>query len=136
MLNLKNYGNTTTLVAAASNTTNTFKVADSDKFAVPAGDWFYATVKFNGTREFVKVMKAANGELTVVRAQDGSAANAFPKGACLEVEWNPQQLCEYIKTCSDCPQVTGVDGVFCIDCGSCLTIEHGKITAVNGEVKC
>lgn len=138
MLNVKNYGNTTKLAKAigAAEQEVSVSTGDGSKLAVVSGDYFYATIRYNGVREFVKVVARNNDVLTVVRGQDNTTAQSFPKGACVEVEWNPKQLCEYVTACVNGDTVSGLNGVHCIECGSCLTLDGGKITKINGETSC
>lgn len=138
MLNTKVYGQASKLSKSISSTDSIVKVQlhDGLKFIVPEGDYFYATIKSNGIREFVKVIKATGDDLLVVRGEDASTAQSFPTGACIVVEWNPKQLCEYVNQCVNGETVSGISGTHCIDCGTCLTLDGGKITSINGEQSC
>ena len=138
MLNMKNYGVSSKLTKPIGATDTTIVVTPRDglKFEVPEGDYFYATIKSNGLREFVKVVKTTGDNLLVVRGQDNSVAQSFPRDACIVVEWNPQQLCLFVHACVDGDIVSGLSGVHCIDCGTCITLDSGKITKIDGEQKC
>ena len=138
MLHTKNMYNRTRLIKAigALDTTLYITQGQGDKFMVPAGDHYFATIRTGDIREFVKVVSADFDKLHVVRAQDNSTAHSFPVDACITVEWNPEQLCGYVKTCALGMEISGVSGTVCIDCGTCLTLDSGKITKVNGEQKC
>lgn len=60
----------------------------------------YVEVRNGSVREVVKVVGRVGDKLTVERGQDNTVAQSFSTGACVDVEWNPQQLCEYIQQCS------------------------------------
>lgn len=108
------------------------------RFKVDADDYFYATIRSHGKYEHVKVLGVKGDVLHVVRGQDNTQAQSWPVDACIEVEWNPQQVCAYTKQCVLGTTPTSVDaGVYCLDCNTCITIgEDGRITAVDGEKKC
>lgn len=104
----------------------------------PADDGhFYLTIRNNNVREVVKVVGRTNDTLTVERGQDGTTPQTFSAGACVEVEWNPSQLCEFVNSC-----VTGdyhkiKPQTLCVQCGTCLKIdEGGHIVEVNGVKGC
>lgn len=53
-----------------------------------AGQHFYLTlIAQNGSTEIVKVTTRATDTFTIVRAQDGTAAQAFPSGTRAELRW-------------------------------------------------
>nr|DAK40122.1 MAG TPA: tail fiber protein [Caudoviricetes sp.] len=108
------------------------------RFHVPCEDYFYATIRSHGKYEHVKVLAVKGDVLHVVRGQDNTAAQSWPAESCVEVEWNPAQLCEFSRQCVLGTAPTTVDaGVYCLDCNTCITIgEDGRITAVNGEKSC
>lgn len=101
-------------------------------------DYFYATIRSAGKFEHVKVLRVAGDTLHIVRGQDSTEAQSWPSGACIEVEWNPAQVCEFTRQCvlGQTP-TTVAPGTYCLDCNTCITIgSDGRITAVDGEKKC
>lgn len=108
------------------------------RFRVPETDYFYATIRSHGKYEHVKVLAVKGDVLYVVRGQDNTQAQTWAVESCIEVEWNPAQLCEFSRQCVLGTAPTTVDaGVYCLDCNTCITIgEDGRITAVDGEKKC
>lgn len=64
--------------------------------AVPAGDWFYATLVHNvtGAIEIVKVTAKAADSLTIVRGQDGTTPGSFTTGSLVEMRLTAQTLRE------------------------------------------
>lgn len=135
---LNNWGAATKLTSSVgvADTVLNITASTGSKFTVAAGTYYYATLKYNSVREFVKVMAQTADTLTVIRAQDNTVAQSFPTGACIVVEWNPAQLCEYVAGCVNGTNTDGITGVNCIDCGTCLTLSNGKITAINGAQSC
>lgn len=114
------------------------KYGEGLRFKVPSTDWFYATIRSRGKFEHIRVLEVRGDTLHVVRGVDGTDPQDWPVDACVEVEWNPAQVCEFTKQCVLGTTPTSVDpGVYCLDCTTCITIgEDGRITAVNGEKKC
>lgn len=138
MLNMEFYGKCASLATGITprDTQIRLRPSEGSKFAMRGDDHFYLTLKNGGTREVVKVV-ARNGDLlTVERAQDNTAAQSFGRGACACVEWNPQQLCEFVKNCTQgCTGITPQTVV--VTCGTALKInECGNIVSVNGSEKC
>lgn len=80
-----------TLATAISSTDTTIVLAGGShaKFPVIAansGDWAPATlVDADGNREIVKVTARSDAQLTVQRAQEGTAARAWPAGTRIDV---------------------------------------------------
>lgn len=139
MLNTKPYGLVSELTKqiSAKDTELVLPVGDGVKFAVPNSDHFYVTVRNGGQREYMKVTTVAGNKLHVERGVDDTTPVSFPKGACVKVEWNPSQLCEFVQNC------TGKDShkinpqVVCLTCDTCLEVdEGGHIINVNGGEKC
>ena len=141
MLNIAKFGAKATLVNSLNPLEQQITIPSSlaTSFALPtAGTYMYATLKYNNTREVVRINSTVNNVLNVTRAIDNTTAQYFPSGTCIEVDWSPIQLCEYVKQCTGAATPTGVTaGVYCLSCTTCLTINaEGRITAVDGEVKC
>lgn len=135
MLNMSNYGNTGKLAAAVKPEDTQIRVMSGGQFTVPQGDHYYLTIRESGRREVVRVNSTSGGWLTVERAQDGTMAQGFSLSACLEVEWNPQQLREFLDN-GQSPNVIS-PGVYCLSCNTCITIDSsGRITDVNGAEGC
>lgn len=108
------------------------------RFRLPDTDYCYATIRSNGKYEHVKIMAVKGDTLHVVRGQDNTVAQTWSPNSCIEVEWNPAQICEYTKQCAlgETP-TTVAAGTYCLSCSTCITIgEDGRITAVDGEKKC
>lgn len=114
------------------------KHGEGTNFRVPESDYFYATIRSFGKFEHVKVLSVHGDTLTVVRGQDNTKPQSWPADSCVEVEWNPAQLCEFAKQCTNGTSPTSVPaGTYCLDCTTCIEIgEDGRITAVNGAKKC
>lgn len=108
------------------------------RFKVPEGNYFYATMKNHGLVEHVRVMAVSGDTLTVIRGQDNTSAEPFGAGTCIEVEWNPAQLCEYVSQCATGLGPTGVTpGTYCMTCDTCFEVgADGRITSVNGSKSC
>ena len=138
MLNTDAFGYNTKLADAIQATDSRIRVwgGDGARFEVKAGTHYYLTLKYNGNREVVKVVSSAGDELTVVRGQDGTVAISFPALSCIAFEWNPQQLCEYIQQCVSGINRDGVTGTECIECGTCLTLENGRVVKGQGASPC
>lgn len=113
-------------------------VVNAAAFHPAPGTHYYLTLRADGRREVVRVVGAAGTTLVVQRGQDGTAASWWPQGACLSVEWNPQQLREFIEQVGAGTEPTGVvPGTYCLDCTSCLSVNAaGQITSINGAGGC
>lgn len=138
MLNMKNYGNSARLSAPVEPGDTEFKIvpADTAKLSIPSGDYYYLTVREGVRREVVRVDATTGFTLTVVRGRDGTTAQRFTTNACLSVEWNPQQLLDFIGVINN--PVTGVGpGTYCLGCNTCIDVDSaGRITAINGAEGC
>ena len=138
MLNTKVWGRCTKLAKAITSTDTqiTLPVGDGSKFRINDQEHFYLTLRNGGVMEVVKVVARAGDVLTVERAQDNTTAQTFGKGSCACVEWNPQQLCEFVKSCAGgCTNIT--PQTFVVTCGTSVTVnECGNITAINGSETC
>lgn len=114
------------------------RYSDGLKFKVADDGYFYATIRSFGQYEHVKVLRVTGDTLHCVRGQDGTKAQSWNVDSCIEVEWNPAQLCEFTKQCVHGTAPTTVDaGTYCLDCDTCIEIGgDGRITAVNGAKQC
>lgn len=114
------------------------RFGDGLRFRLPEQDYCYATIRSHGKYEHVKILSVKGDVLHVVRGQDNTQAQAWAQESCIEVEWNPAQVCEFTKSCVLGTTPTSVDaGVYCLDCNTCITIgEDGRIVAVDGEKSC
>jgi len=139
VLNTSNWGNSGHLGAALAAAATELMLAYNDglRFAVPMGDHYYLTIREGDRREVVRVTSASGQRLTIVRAQDGTQAQAFAIGACVEVEWNPQQLREFLEgIVTGCESVV-TPGTYCLTCNTCVTVNAcGQITSINGAEGC
>lgn len=139
MLNVDSWGRTSKLAESIGTKQTIFKVSagEGHKFALPDSDHFYLTIYNGNTREVVKVVNVDRDTLTVERGQDNTTPLSFPKDACLVVEWNPQQLCEFVKQCaaSDTtkikPQTVCSADCFCLELD-----EGGHVINVNRSQSC
>jgi hypothetical protein len=138
MLNTsKAWGRVTRSVAALTPTATTITLpagAGQQFIPLASGEWFDLTLTNGEIREVVKVT-AVNGDiLTVQRGQDGTVAQSWAANQCIKHEWNPRQLCEYIKLCvGGGPQQLIEPQTVCTSCPTCFTIDNqGRITSVNG----
>lgn len=133
----KVWGRKTSTIKSISAKDSTLAVRDGALFEPNNGDHYYATIYNGNTREVVKVTRRDGNTLTVDRGQDGTSATSFPSGACVKVEWNPQQLCEFIKQCSTGDSHKINPGTVCFTCDTCLEYdEGGHIINVNGSIGC
>lgn len=138
MLNMKNYGNSGHLAQAASLSEVLLRVspADAPKFSVPPGDHYYLTIREGSRREVVKVTRTEGTVLHAARAQDGTTGQSFSTRACIQVEWNPKQLTEYIGVV-DPPSNNIAPGTYCLGCSTCIDVDSsGRITAINNAEDC
>lgn len=140
MLNVTNWGSEAKLYAPLAKTDHELQVSPHDalRFQVPAGSWYYLTLRQGPRREVVRVVGAVGRILTVERAQDGTARQDFEAGACLSVEWNVQQLREFIEQIGAGAEPTGVaPGTYCLDCTTCIEVNAaGQLVSVNGAGGC
>lgn len=138
MLNTTVWGKCTKLASAitAKDTQITLPVGEGSKFRINTDEHFYLTLRNGGVMEVVKVVARKGDILTVERAQDNTTAQTFGKDSCACVEWNPQQLCEFVKNCAGgCTNIT--PQTFVVGCGTSLTVnECGNIVKINGSEKC
>lgn len=108
------------------------------RFKLPEDDYCYATIRSHGKFEHVKILSVKGDVLHVVRGQDNTQAQTWARESCIEIEWNPAQLCEYSRQCVLGTSPTSVEaGTYCLDCNTCIEIgKDGRIVAVNGEKSC
>lgn len=139
-LSTTQWGRTTTLSDAvqADDTILPIAPADAAALAVAPGTHYYLTLRNTGRLEVVRVVGSVGNELMVERGQDGTTAQSWPIKTCAVVEWNPQQLREFIDAVGSGTEPSGVaPGTYCLNCTSCLTINAaGQITAVDGAGGC
>lgn len=65
--------------------------------ALSAGDYFYAAIEdASNNYEIVKVTARAGDAMTIVRAQEGTAALSFPAGAAFDLRMTQQTFFDYI----------------------------------------
>ena len=87
---------TTTIQYGISSTDTVLTVATGYGALFPVlaiGDYFYATlISIVGTSEIVKCTARAGDVLTIVRAQDGTQALAFPANSRIEMRVNAAAL--------------------------------------------
>nr|DAN83049.1 MAG TPA: hypothetical protein [Caudoviricetes sp.] len=140
MLNVKPFGNISELSKPISSSDKviTLPMGDVVRFKVPSSDHFYITVRNGSSREFMKVTSVIGDKLHVERGVDDTTALSFPKGSCVKVEWNPSQLCEFVKGCVNVESKKGIEPqTICWSCDTCIEIdEGGHIVNVNGSNKC
>lgn len=140
MLNVKPFGNISELSKPISSSDKviTLQMGDGVRFKVPSSDHFYITVRNGSSREFMKVTSVIGDKLHVERGVDDTTALSFPKGSCVKVEWNPSQLCEFVKGCVNVESKKGIEPqTICWSCDTCIEIdEGGHIVNVNGSNKC
>lgn len=135
MLNMKNYGYAGRIAAPVSPADSLIRVTPGASFAVPSGDHYYLTIRDGQRREVVRVTRTAGEALAVDRGQDGTLALYWNVGACVEVEWNPQQLREFMANNAQSNIMS--PGTYCLGCSTCITVNSaGQITSINGEEKC
>ena len=142
MLDVTNYGNTGKLGGAITSTQTVLPlVAGSGAlFGLATGTHYWLTIRNGSAIERVKVT-ARVGETLIVagRGMDGTTAAAWNAGACLSIEWNPTQLCEFTQQCmAGTPLPSAVTpGTFCLDKCTCITIDaSGRITNINKGASC
>lgn len=140
MLNVTNWGVEGELFAPLNKLDTELQVSPHGalRFHVPARSWYYLTIKQGPRREVVRVVGATGRTLTIERGQDGTVRQDFDVGACLIVEWNPQQLREFIEQIGAGSEPTGVQpGTYCLDCTTCVEVNAaGQLVSINGAGGC
>lgn len=135
----KIYGLHTKLGKNLTPTDKTLTVAMGAGIQFRAADdgHYYLTLRNGNVREVVKVVGRSGDKLTVERGQDNTVAQTFPTGACVDVEWNPSQLCEFVQGCMTGDKHKITAGTVCMTCDTCIEYdEGGHIVKVNGAKKC
>lgn len=140
MLNTSVHGLRSELAKAIYKTDKILQlpVGEGVRFKIPKTDHFYMTIRNGSNREYVKVVDVKGDVLSVERGEDGTTPGNFPKGSCLEVDWNPSQLCEFVRTClNGGNQAKITPQTICFTCDTCVEVdEGGHIINVNGSEKC
>lgn len=138
MINVKNMFQHSKLAKPIDPTQTTIHLSfgDGAKFVVPDGDHFYATIRSGTIFEHVKVISRTSDYIIVVRGEDNTSKQSFNAGACVDVLWNPLQLCEYVKACASGTEAGYYTGTACMSCDTCFEITDGRITAINGSETC
>jgi hypothetical protein len=137
MLNANHVGNKTRLTGAITALSPTLPVLSSvaASFDPGAGNHTYVTLRHDGRVERVKVTGTTTGGLVVAeRGADGTTAQTFPANTCVEVEWTPAMVCQFIATCNGANAPTPVSIVpqtVCMSSCSCLEVgSDGRITKI------
>lgn len=140
MLNVnKVYGKRTHLIRGvnATDTKLYISVGDGYGFAPTDNSHYYLTLYNGSTREVVKVVGRNGDILEVVRGEDNTEPQTFPANSCVKIEWNPQQLCEFIKQCTTNDVERIKPQTICMTCDTCLDIDAmGHVVKVNGGTGC
>lgn len=121
-----------------TDTTLPLKFGEGLKFRVPDGDHFFATIRSFGHFEHVKVLRVDGDKLHVVRGQDNTKAQDWSADSCVIIEWNPAQLCEFVKSCVVGLEPISVEaGTHCLSCATCIEIaDDGRIRKVIQGEQC
>lgn len=115
----------------------TVSMGTGQQFKAGDSGYFYLTLRNGVVREVVKVVGRKGDTFTIERGQDNTHPQTFPLGACVDVEWNPAQLCEFVQNCvkGDADKISA--GTVCFTCDTCIDYDAGgHIVAVNGAKKC
>jgi len=142
MLNATNIGASAKLAAAITSTQLTLRVPSGTgaTFDPGTGNHFWLTIRSGSSMERVKVIGRSGDVLTLEgRGGDDTTARQWPAGACLSVEWNPAQLCEFIQNCmAGAPAPTGVTPqTVCMASCACIDVgADGRITKITGGQTC
>ena len=101
----------TTLQSAVQPGDVVFVVASADLAKFPTlapGDWFYLTVDNGTVREIVKCTAMTSNSFTVVRAQEGTTARAWPAGTRLYCAITAATLADVIAQAQSGPMTPAV----------------------------
>lgn len=135
MLYVANWGAKSTLSLDVTPTDTTISIPTPNNllFTPPAGDHVYITVRSGNKFERMKVVDTHLGKLIVERGVDNTTPKSFYAGACVTIEWNPAQLCEYVRNCMDgVPDRCVTPQTVCMDCNTCLEVDaSGHIVSIN-----
>lgn len=142
MLNPTPLGTSSKLASAITASQTTLRVSAGHGQALDpgAGNHYYLTIRSGTSVERVKVIGRSGDVLTLEgRGTDGTVARAWPAGACLTVEWNPAQLCEFVQNCvAGAAEPTGVEPqTVCMSSCTCIDVgADGRITRISGGASC
>ncbi len=142
MLNVNPYGQSAKLATAMTSSQLTLKLpsGSGSAFDPGAGNHYYLTIRSGSNVERVKVIGRTGDTLTLEgRGADGTTAREWPQGACLSVEWNPAQLCEFTQNCmAGAPAPVGVTPqTVCMGSCTCFDVDaSGRITRISGGQSC
>ena len=108
------------------------------QFIPAAGTHYNLTLRRGNRREVVDVTGGTGDTLFIARGMDHTVPMEWPAGTCVSVEWNPEQLCEFVHDCTGAAQPGIIaPGVYCLDCATCITVDAaGRITNIDGAEKC
>lgn len=143
MINANLVGNKTRLTTPITATSSVLPVLSSvlASFDPGANNHTYATLRHDNRVERVKVTGiSTTGVLVAERGVDGTTAQAFPTNTCVEVEWSPTMVCEFIATCNGATapaQVTLTPQTVCMGSCSCIDVgADGRITKITTAQLC
>jgi len=142
MLNAQSLGTSARLAAPMTAGQLTMRLAAGAGQAIDpgAGNHVWVTLREGVRFERVKVVGRVGDLLTLeARGADNSTAQAWPTGACVIVEWNPAQLCEFVQNCMDgAAEPTGVEPqTICTASCACFDVgADGRITRISGGQSC
>lgn len=142
VLNPNPIGTTAQLAAPMTNSQLTLRVPSGVGALLDpgAGNHYYLTIRSSSAVERVKVIARSGGLLTLEgRGADNTTPQAWPQGACLSVEWNPAQLCEFVQNCMEGGAApTGVEAqTVCMASCACIDVgADGRITKITGGQSC
>lgn len=114
---------------------------EAQRFATGAGNHTYVTLRgIGGMFERVRVTNVIGNDLIAsARGVDGTTAQVWASGACVEIEWSPAMVCEYQQLCaSGAANPTGITAqTLCLNSCACIDIAaNGTIIAVNRGTGC
>ncbi len=117
----------TTLAADITASSVSLTVTDGNRFpTLTSGQYFYATlVAPTGALEIVKVASRVGNVLSIARAQEGTAAQAFPSGARIDMRVTAQSIYDAVD--DGAAQVV-------IDITTELDALEAEDVAINGRV--
>lgn len=135
MLDARAVGTRTTLAKplSASATQVYLPLGGGATFALAAGDHTYLTLRQGDLMERVRVTGRSGDVLQVTRGADNTSPRDWVAGTCINVEWGPAMMCEFVNQCvAGAAHPTGVTpGVYCLNSCACLTVaSDGRITNI------
>lgn len=123
---------------ADSDTVCTVTTGEGALFpALAGGQYFYATLESGTAIEIVKVTARSTDQFTIVRAQEGTVAQAFSSGTTVEVRWTakeaaailfPEKLAKsanYTAVAADHGQLLACSGTFTLSLTAAATLGDG-----------